>query len=168
LSRGGGPVLASPWGATRAPASSAMLTTSCERAPDAVATKPTPQASCSRPGSSAAAAGTAAWRWGRLVEREPAGGILCPGAAMVPPAGGAPAAGEAGIGAQKRPAPFESGPGDRYIRARLPGRSPGADEIKENGDRKRAGQRHECIIMHYAVSVKRVSPLDSSACRALA
>src|SRR4029079_13255015 len=137
-----------------------MLTTSCERAPDAVATNPTPQASCSRPGSSAAAAGTAAWRWGRLVERDPAGWIRCPGAAMVPPAGEAPAAGEAGIGAQKMPAPLGGGPGDRCTRARLPGRSPGADEIKENGDRKRAGRRHECIIMHYALSVQRESPRD--------
>src|SRR3954451_4939914 len=87
-----------------------MLTASCERAPDAAATNPTPQASCSRPGSSAAAAGTAAWGWGRSVEREPAGWIRCPGAAMVPPAGGAPAAGEAGIGAQKK-ARLRSGAG---------------------------------------------------------
>src|SRR5262245_37265683 len=79
-----------------------MLTTSCERTPDAVATKPTPQASCSRLGSSADEAGTAAWRWGRSVEREPAGWIRCPGAAMVPPAGEAPAAGEAEVGAQKK------------------------------------------------------------------
>ncbi len=154
---------AAPRWATRATASSAMATTSCERAPDAVATKPTPQASCSRAGSSAGSAALAACRWGpERVLREPAGWIRCPVAAMVPPAGGCPLGRRGRVRGNKKPAPLRERAGIIARATSLPGRSRGADGIKQK-DRGEATHDHERIIMHRGVFVNPAASCDRPA-----
>ena len=94
--------------------------------------------------------------------REPAGWIRCPLAAMVPPALAPHRPERPSRGKKKARSTLGAGRGVASVLT-LPGRSRGADDIKEN-DRK-GGALHERIIMHDHVFVN--LPVVPSAARDL-